>query len=146
MGFKQAYSNATLERNKKPDLSKYTITTAVTRGSGLRLIFSDALRQRISEHYRDIKDKAVDVYYDKNLDRVKIIIHNWHTSLGEFKVNTATGQGYSDICSHSFYQLGMNSDTTYQAFSVVEGQYPENGSLEIIFQQAGIFVVRSVED
>lgn len=146
MGFEQAFSNETLEKNRKPDLRDYTVTTTVARGSGIRLIFSDALRARIRDHYRDITDKELDVYYDKTKDRVKIIVYNWHNSLGEFKVKTDTGQGYAAICSHSFFQLGMNSDTTYQAFSVVEGQHPENDTFEIVFNPASIFVVRPAKD
>jgi hypothetical protein len=127
MAFKSAVSNETRERNKKPDIGQYTITTAPTRGAGLSLIFSPQLAELIVNHWPKNLDKSFDVLFDPDNNRVRLVIDSGDSK--EFKKFNNT----KSVCAHSFTELGMKSFQTYRAISTASGDGVNDSSMSITF-------------
>lgn len=130
MAFKKAVNNTTLDRQRQPDLSMFTINTVVSRGSGLGLSFSSPLLDKIKNHWPKILPKSLDILYDKISNRIQLRVHNTDTMgvIGEFELN-----GNSTVYSHSFNKLGMRPNTTYRAVSVVTGDGITDDTMTITF-------------
>jgi hypothetical protein len=127
MAFKSAVSNETRERNKKPELGQYTITTALTRGSGLSLIFSPQLAELIVNHWPKDLDKSFDVLFDPDNNRIRLVIDS-----GDFKEFKKFNNTKS-VCAHSFTELGMKPYQTYYAISMTSGDMVNDSSMTITF-------------
>ena len=127
MAFKSAVSNETRERNKKPELGQYTITTSPTRVAGLSLIFSPQLAELIVNHLPKNLDKSFDVLFDPDNNRVRLVIDNGDSK--EFKKFNNT----KSVCAHSFTELGMKSFQAYRAISTASGDGVNDSSMTITF-------------